>query len=96
MKYSNVVRFRVKKDHLDDVIQIFSQDRNLDGLLQNILIKTGETTMCSIGIWESEEKIAAARPKMIEWLNMARDMLEEISTDLGVTDPVSGPVIFEL
>jgi len=32
---------------------------------------------------------------MIEFLNAIRHMMEEISPELGVTDPVSGPVIFE-
>jgi len=32
---------------------------------------------------------------MIESLNSVRDLLEEISPELGVTDPASGPVGFE-
>ena len=35
----------------------------------------------------------AARPLMIEHLNSVRDFFEELSTELGVTDPVSGPVV---
>ena len=35
------------------------------------------------------------RPSMIAHLDTVRDLLEEISADLGVTDPVSGPVVVE-
>ena len=37
----------------------------------------------------------AEMESMIGWLDTVRDMLEEISPELGVTDPVSGPVIWE-
>ena len=33
--------------------------------------------------------------KMIAGLNSVRSLLEEISPELGATDPVSGPVIME-
>jgi len=35
-----------------------------------------------------------ARPNMIALLDSGRDLLDEISPELGITDPVSGPVIF--
>ena len=44
---------------------------------------------------KNEESIAKARDKMIVGLNSVRSLLEEISPELGVTDPVSGPVIME-
>jgi hypothetical protein len=30
---------------------------------------------------------------MIEFLDSMRDLLEELSPELGVTDPVSGPIV---
>jgi hypothetical protein len=48
-----------------------------------------------IGEWNSEDDIAKARPKMIEFLDKARPALEELSSELGVTDPHSGTVIAE-
>ena len=42
------------------------------------------------------EALAAARPNMIATLNSFRDTLEDHGGDLGVTDPVSGPVVLEL
>lgn len=47
------------------------------------------------GLWESEEAMVVARDSMIALLDTTRDLLEEISPELGVTDPVSGSVIFE-
>ena len=66
---------------------------NPDGMFDAYWAKTGERSYCFVGLWESEEKLVAARPLMIEHLNAVRDFLEELSTDLGVTDPVSGPVV---
>ena len=40
--------------------------------------------------------LGAARPNMIATLNSFRDTLEDLGDDLGVTDPVSGPVVLEL
>ena len=36
-----------------------------------------------------------ARPQMIGLLYSTRHLLEELSSELGVTDPVSGTVVFE-
>jgi hypothetical protein len=49
--------------------------------------------------WQGLKKVndlVAARPKMIATFDSFRDMLEDLGGDLGVTDPVSGPVILEL
>ena len=39
--------------------------------------------------------MADARPQMIGLLDSTRHLLEELSPELGVTDPVSGTVVFE-
>ena len=44
---------------------------------------------------KDEQSIAKARDKMIAGLDTVRSLLEEISPELGVTDPVAGPVIME-
>ena len=49
----------------------------------------------SYALWENEDAMVDARPQMISLLDTGRDMLEEISPELGVTDPVSGPVVVE-
>ena len=95
MKFSNVVRFKAKPGKFDTLVDILSQSREFEGMLQSILVKTGEDTACSIGIWESEAAIVNARPQMIALLDTMRDHLETLSDELGVTDPVSGPIIHE-
>ena len=94
MKYSNVVRFKVKEGQLDAVVDSFKNSQ-YKGLEQQIVLKTGDLSLCSIGVWESENHMIEARPEMIAFLDTIRDKLDVLSEELGVTDPVSGPVIFE-
>jgi hypothetical protein len=42
------------------------------------------------------DALAAARPSMVATLDTLRDTLEDLGGGLGVTDPVSGPVVLEL
>ena len=95
MKYSNVVKFKIKESDYDSVVEKLSQPINFEGLLYSFVIKTGKNTCCSVGIWESESHVINARPEMITFLDSIRDGLEVLSEELGVTDPVSGPIIFE-
>ena len=60
------------------------------------MIKTGERAYCIIAEWDDMDAMAAARPHMIATLDSFRDTLEDLGGDLGVTDPVSGPVVLEL
>ena len=66
-----------------------------DGLIYRKLIKTGEYSYCSIIEWVNEEALENARPQMIAFLDTIRNMLIEFSPDLGVTDPVSGPILID-
>lgn len=94
-KFSNVVRFQVKPDAHDAVLAAFHDSPNFEGLLCQFVLKTGEHTYCSCGVWESMEALVDARPQMIAFLDTIRGQLEEISPELGVTDPVSGTVVYE-
>ena len=94
-KHTNVVRFRVKSGKQQEFESVFSKAETWDGQVLHILAKTGEQTYVGYGLWENEEKMAEARPQMIELLNSTRHLLEELSPELGVTDPVSGTVVFE-
>ena len=58
-------------------------------------VETKPNEFFMIGEWSSEDDITKARPKMIEFLDSLRHTLEELSSDLGVTDPHSGTVIVE-
>jgi hypothetical protein len=42
------------------------------------------------------EALSAARPNMLATLDTFRNTLEDLGGGLGVTDPVSGPVVLEL
>ena len=98
-KFINAVRSKVKKDKKDEYMQklqeFFNNMQGTDGLISMKQIQTGPNNMCIIGEWKDEQSIAKARDKMIAGLNAVRSLLEEISPELGVTDPVSGPVIME-
>ena len=95
-KYISTVRFRVKDGHSDEFVARH-EAMNIAEATQTYIIKTGEKTFDFIGIviFESEQHLINARPQMIASLDRVRDLLEEISPELGVTDPASGPVVFE-
>ena len=57
--------------------------------------QTSDRSFCFTGIFKDKESLIKARPQMIAHLDSVRELLEEISADLGVTDPVSGPVVVE-
>ena len=97
MEFMNVVRMQVKPDRWDEWSERTKEHTakflESDGCLGVNIIKTGETSICVIGRWASEDALAGARPAMIAMLDGTRDMLVPFSDELGVTDPVSGPVI---
>ena len=94
-KYTNVVRFCVKSGKQQEFESLFSKAEKWDGQLLHILAKTGQQTYVAYGFWESEKIMADARPQMIGLLDSNRHFLEELSPELGVTDPVSGNVVIE-
>ena len=98
-KFMNVVKSKVKEGKKDEYMkklkEFFNNIKGTDGLISMKQIQTGPNTMCIIGEWKDEQSIAKAREKMIAGLDSVRSLLEEISPELGVTDPVSGPVIKE-
>ena len=96
----NVVRSIVKEGKKDEYMiklkEFFDNMKGTDGLISMKQIQSGPNSMCIIGEWKDEQSIAKARDKMIAGLGIVRPLLEEISPELGVTDPVSGPVIMEV
>ncbi len=93
----NAVRFRVKPGREQDFLDAHSKiARDWDGLQHVNIIKTGERSYCIIAQWSGMEALAAARPHMIATLDSFRDTLEDLGGGLGVTDPVSGPVVLAL
>ena len=93
----NAVRFRVKPGREEEFIAAHKKSaRNWSGLKRVNMIKTGERSYCLIGEWDDMDSLAKARSSMIATLDLFRETLEDLGGGLGVTDPVSGPVVLEL
>jgi antibiotic biosynthesis monooxygenase (ABM) superfamily enzyme len=93
----NFVRFRVKPGRDQEFLDAHRRlNTDWPGLKRVNMIKTGDRSYCIIAEWVDMESLAAARPKRIAALNSFRNTLEELGGGLGVTDPVSGPVVLEL
>jgi Antibiotic biosynthesis monooxygenase len=94
----NVVRFRVKPGRDQEFIEAHrnASEEGFTGARRIALIKTGESSYCVIGEWESFDHIVGARPRMISLLDSFRDCLENLGGQLGVTDPVSGETVFQV
>jgi hypothetical protein len=93
----NAVRFRVKpgrdKEFLDAHRRIGA---DWPGLRRVNIIKAADRSYCIIAEWIDMDSLVKARPNMIDTLDSFRDTLEDLGGGLGVTDPISGPVILEL
>jgi hypothetical protein len=93
----NAVRFRVKPGRDQEFLDAHKRIQvDWTGLKHVNMIKTGERTYCIIAEWTDIDALASARPKMIATLDSFRDTLEDLGGGLGVTDPVSGPVVLAL
>ena len=92
----NVVRFRVKPGRDQEFLDAHKNIQNWPELQRVNMIKTGERTYCIIAEWADMDALANARSNMIATLNSFRDTLEDLGGGLGVTDPVSGPVVLAL
>jgi hypothetical protein len=58
------------------------------------MTQTGDRTLTWIGLFESKDAIADVRPHLVAQLYEFRELVEEISRELGLTDPSSGEVIW--
>jgi quinol monooxygenase YgiN len=97
MSAFNVVRFRVKPGQEQEFLDAHGRaQRDWTGMIHANIINTGDRTFCIIVEWTDMEALAAARPMMIATLDSFRGTLEDLGGGLGVTDPVSGPVVLPL
>ena len=93
----NAVRFRVKPGREQEFLDAHKKvATDWPGLQHINIIKTGDRSYCIVGEWSDMDALAAARPKMIATLDTFRQMLEDLGGGLGVSDPVSGPVVLQL
>ena len=90
----NAVRFKVKAGREQQFLDAHNKVAFAWPGLRNVnIIKTGEHTFCVIAEWIDMDGIVNARASMIATLDSFRDTLEDLGGGLGVTDPVSGPVV---
>jgi Antibiotic biosynthesis monooxygenase len=93
----NAVRFRVKPGREQEFLDAHKNVHlTWPGLKHANMIKTGERAYCIIAEWTDLEALAKAMPNMITTLDSFRDTLEDLGGGLGLTDPVSGPVVLAL
>jgi len=88
------VRFKVKPGREQQFLDAHNKVAFAwPGLRHVNVVKTGERTFCVIAEWTDMDAIVNARDRMIATLDSFRDTLEDLGGGLGVTDPVSGPVV---
>jgi hypothetical protein len=93
----NVVRFRVKSGREQEFLDAHTKAQlSWPGVQHVNMIKTGDRSYCIIAEWTDMDALAKARPGMIAILDSFRDTLDDLGGGLGVTDPVSGPVVLAL
>ena len=93
----NVVRFRVRPGMEEQFLDYHRKLRpKLKGFISGSMIRTGGQSFCLVGEWRSFKSIVAARPQMHTMLDAVRDMLEDLGSGMGLTDPVSGDVAVKL
>lgn len=93
----NAVRFRVKPGRDQEFLDAHKNAQiDWPGLKHANMIKTGERTYCIVAEWIDMDSLTKARPSMIATLDSFLDTLEDLGSGLGVTDPVSGPVVLAL
>ena len=94
-KFMNIVRCKVKSSNREEYLKKIDEMAKFDGQISAKYVETEPKALFMIGEWNSDDDIAKARPKMIAFLDTLRHTLEELSSDLGVTDPHSGTVVIE-
>lgn len=93
----NVVRFRVKPGREQEFLDAHKQvTADWPGLRHVNMVQTGDRSYVIVAEWDDMDALAKARPSMIATLDSFRDTLEDLGGSLGVTDPVSGPVVLAL
>jgi quinol monooxygenase YgiN len=93
----NSVRMKVKPGRQQDFLDEHRKmDANWPGLRHAYIIQADDQTFCVIGEWDDMDALAANRPNMVANLDKFRDILDDLGGDLGVTDPISGPVVLQV
>jgi len=92
----NVVRFKVKPGLNEEFVEAHKAfDRDFPGFRRAVLVNTGDRNYCFIGEWDDYDSIVQSRNRMIGNLDSVRDLLEDLGSGLGVTDPISGEAVLD-
>jgi len=95
MRAMSVVRFKPKPGKGEEFEKVYcSLTREFEGLRKVSLVKATDDRYFAVGEWDTFDHLVAARPAMGKNLDQFRHLLESVSEDLGVTDPISGRVAF--
>ena len=94
-KFMNIVRCKVKSTHREEYLKACDERSKFEGNISTKYVEIKPNEFFMVGEWNSEDDIANAAPKMIEFLDSLKHTLEELSPGLGVTDPHSGIVVIE-
>jgi len=95
-KYNKFNNLKSKSNfRFDEYLKKINEMPKFDGQISAKYVETKPNEFFMIGEWNSEDDIAKARPKMIGFLDTLRHTLDELSPELGVTDPHSGTVVVE-
>lgn len=94
-KFASSVRFKVKDGNREAFIDALKGFNTNDypGALSHQIIDIGDGRFQATVVWENQNALISARPDLIKYLDMWRHMLDKISPELGVTDPISGQII---
>ena len=94
-KFASSVRFKVKDGNRDTLIDAMRgfDTQDYPGALSHQIIDIGDGRSQTTVVWENEDALVAARSDLINFLDSCRHLLDEISPELGVTDPISGQII---
>ena len=91
--FISCVRFEAKEQCLEQLENKLKEFVLPKGAITHTVVKTGDLSFCTFIHWDKQDDLVNARPEMISYLDTIRDLLSELSPELGVTDPVSGPVV---
>ena len=94
-KFMSLVRCKVKPSGREEYLKKVDDMPKFNGQISAKYVETKPNEIFMIGEWNSEDDIAKARPEMIKFLDSLRHTLEELSPDLGLTEPHSGTVVIE-
>ena len=96
-KFLSNVRFKVGDANRNALIKAFkSFDKTkYKGALSHQVIDCRDGRFSTTVVWRSRDDLVTVRPMLIRFLDSVRPLLELISPELGMTDPMSGEIIFE-